>query len=354
MTSLLMPYATNPLVPDPVEMIMAIIFVVILTVIIAKFVVPRFEATYAERTAAIQGGMEKAEKAQEEAEAALKQYQAQLAEARSEAAKIREDAKTQGTQIIAELREQAQAESARIRQAAESQLEAERTQVMTQLRSEIGGLATTLAGRIVGESLDDDERARRTVDRFLKFLLRRAAGYQAYYEHMPLRRSSLPSGPDMLLHRRLEFGRLASFNVLDTRQYRSDQLGKGAQAPTPALLDPNRTILGEKQRQWLYDGLDRSTANWNILAQQVMMTRVDFKLGPGEEVLMDKWSGYEDERSALIRHFREHRTVNPIVITGDIHTNWANEVSGDPDRADGSPVAVEFVGTSISSVGRRR
>ena len=81
------------------------------------------------------------------------------------------------------------------------------------------------------------------------------------------------------------------------------------------------------------------------------MTRVDFKLGPDEEVLMDKWSGYEDERSALIRHFREHRTVNPIVITGDIHTNWANEVSGDPARADGSPIAVEFVGTSISSSG---
>ena len=167
MTSLLIPYATNPLLPDPIEIVAAVVFVIILTVIIAKFVVPNFEATYAERTAAIQGGMEKAEKAQEEAEAALKQYQAQLAEARSEAAKIREDAKTQGTQIIAELREQAQAEAARIRQAAESQLEAERAQVMTQLRSEIGGLATTLAGRIVGESLDDDERARRTVDRFL-------------------------------------------------------------------------------------------------------------------------------------------------------------------------------------------
>jgi F-type H+-transporting ATPase subunit b len=167
MTSLLIPYATNPLIPDPVEIVASVVFVIILTVIITKFVVPRFEATYAERTAAIQGGMEKAEKAQEEAEAALKQYQAQLAEARSEAAKIREDAKAQGTQIIAELREQAQAEAARIRQSAESQLEAERAQVMTQLRSEIGGLATTLAGRIVGESLDDDERARRTVDRFL-------------------------------------------------------------------------------------------------------------------------------------------------------------------------------------------
>jgi F-type H+-transporting ATPase subunit b len=111
--------------------------------------------------------MEKAEKAQAEAEAALKTYQAQLAEARTEAAKIREDAKTQGTQIVAELREQAQAEATRIRLAAEAQLEAERTQVLTQLRSEIGGLATTLAGRIVGESLADDERARRTVDRFL-------------------------------------------------------------------------------------------------------------------------------------------------------------------------------------------
>jgi F-type H+-transporting ATPase subunit b len=105
MTSLLIPYATNPLVPELAEIIASIVFVAILTVIIAKVVVPRFEATYAERTAAIQGGMEKAEKAQAEAEAALKTYQAQLAEARTEAAKIREDAKTQGTQIIAELRE---------------------------------------------------------------------------------------------------------------------------------------------------------------------------------------------------------------------------------------------------------
>ena len=167
MTSLLIPYATNPLLPDPVEIVAGVVFVIILTVIIWKFVVPRFEETYAERTAAIQGGMEKAEKAQAEAQAALQQYQAQLAEARSEAAKIREEAKTQGTQIIAELREQAQSEAARIRQAAESQLEAERAQVMIQLRSEIGGLATTLAGRIVGESLADDERARRTVERFL-------------------------------------------------------------------------------------------------------------------------------------------------------------------------------------------
>ena len=157
----------NPLLPALPEIIASVVFVLLLTIVIAKFVVPRFEATYAERTAAIQGGMEKAEKAQEEAEAALQQYQLQLAEARSEAARIREDAKTQGSQILAEMREQAQAEVARIKAAADSQLEAERNQVRNQLRNEIGGLATTLAGRIVGESLSEDERARRTVDRFL-------------------------------------------------------------------------------------------------------------------------------------------------------------------------------------------
>ncbi len=113
---LALPLATeNPLLPAPIEIILSIVFVILLTIVIAKMVVPRFEATYAERTAAIQGGMEKAEKAQEEAEAALKQYQDQLAEARGEAARIREDAKTQGSQILAEMREQAQAEVARIK-----------------------------------------------------------------------------------------------------------------------------------------------------------------------------------------------------------------------------------------------
>jgi F-type H+-transporting ATPase subunit b len=168
LVTLAVPLATeNPLLPALPEIIAAVVFVILLTIIIAKYVVPRFEATYAERTAAIQGGMEKAEKAQEEAEAALQQYQQQLAEARSEAARIREDAKTQGSQILVEMREQAQAEVARIKASAQAQLEAERNQVMHQLRSEIGGLATTLASRVVGESLTDDERARRTVDRFL-------------------------------------------------------------------------------------------------------------------------------------------------------------------------------------------
>ena len=160
----------NPLAPAPLEIVMAVVFALLLTFVIAKAVVPRFEATYAERTAAIQGGIEKAEKAQEAAEAALAQYNEQLAEARTEAARIREDAKTQGTQILAELREQAQAEAARIKASAEAQLEAERSQIMVQMRKEIGGLATTLASRIVGESLEDDDRRARTVERFITAL----------------------------------------------------------------------------------------------------------------------------------------------------------------------------------------
>lgn len=162
------PLATeNPLLPAPLEIILAFVFIGLLTFLIARFVVPNFEKTYAERTAAIQGGMEKAEKAQEEAEAALQQYRQQLADARTEAGRIREDAKTQGVQILAEMREQAQAESERIRTSAQAQMQAERSQVMAQLRTEIGGLATTLAGRIVGEALEDDARAQRTVDRFI-------------------------------------------------------------------------------------------------------------------------------------------------------------------------------------------
>lgn len=190
-----------------------------------------------------------------------------------------------------------------------------------------------------------------TVDR-ATFLRRRAAGYRAYYEHLPLRRSALPAGPDMLLYRRLEFGRLASFNVLDTRQYRTDQpLGDGLQPPSPVLLDPHGTLMGARQREWLFDGLDRSAAHWNVLAQQVMMARNDQEPGPGRAYHMDKWAGYEYERREVLRHFREHHIANPVVITGDIHTNWANNLGPDADRPDDPSVAVEFVGTSISSGG---
>ena len=168
MPMLLIPLASeNPLLPAVAEIIAAVVFVLLLTFLVSKYVVPQFESTFAARHEAIQGGIEKAEKAQEAAAAALTQYNEQLAEARSEAARIREDAKTQGSQILAEMREQAQAEANRIKVSAQAQLEAERAQILAQLRTEVGGLATTLASRIVGESLEDDERARRSVERFI-------------------------------------------------------------------------------------------------------------------------------------------------------------------------------------------
>lgn len=184
------------------------------------------------------------------------------------------------------------------------------------------------------------------------FLQRRAAAYQAYFEHQPLRRRALPAGPDMLLYRRLGFGRLASFHVLDTRQYRTDQPeGDGSHAPTPALLDPAGTLLGERQRDWLDAGLTASPATWNVLAQQIQMARVDTEAGPGVKVSMDKWSGYEFERRRLLRRLRDQPVANPVVLAGDIHCNWANELVTDFDAPDAPPVAVEFVGTSITSGG---
>ena len=156
-----------PILPYLPELIFGLVAFGILYWVVAKFVVPNLEKAYAERTAAIEGGMQQAEKAQEEAEAALREYKAQLAEARDEAARIREDAKEQGASIIAEMRQQAQAEANRITESATKQIEAERQQAMVSLRADVGRLSTDLAGRIVGESLEDQTRQSGIVDRFL-------------------------------------------------------------------------------------------------------------------------------------------------------------------------------------------
>lgn len=157
----------NPLIPETPEIVLALVVLGIVYVLVKKFVVPNFEKAYAERTAAIEGGIEEAQAAQKEAKAALDQYNEQLAGARHEATAIREEAKEQGAQIIAELRAQAQAEAERITSTAHAQVEAERAQVLAQLKGEVGSMATQLAGRIVGESLDDDARQKRTVERFI-------------------------------------------------------------------------------------------------------------------------------------------------------------------------------------------
>ncbi|OLT45297.1 F0F1 ATP synthase subunit B [Saccharomonospora sp. CUA-673] len=157
----------NPVMPHMAEVIIGLIAFLLLLWVLRKFVVPRFEKLYEERAAKIEGGIEKAEKAQAEAEQALEQYKAQLAEARTEAAKIRDDARLEAEQIKAELRAEAEAESSRIVAQGEAQLQAQRAQIVAELRAELGQNSVALASRIVGESLEDEARRRGTVDRFL-------------------------------------------------------------------------------------------------------------------------------------------------------------------------------------------
>jgi len=162
--------STNPLLPSWPEFIIGTILFVLVFGVLSRFALPRIQQTLTQRTEAIEGGLARAEESQAEAKALLEQYRQQLAEARHEAARLREEAREQGAQIIAEMREQAQAEARRVAEAAQAQIEAERQQALQSLRAEVGTLATELASRIVGESLADEARQSRMVDRFLNEL----------------------------------------------------------------------------------------------------------------------------------------------------------------------------------------
>jgi F-type H+-transporting ATPase subunit b len=157
----------NPLVPHPVEIVVGTIAFLLLLWLLAKTVFPQFEKVYAERTDRIEGGLKRAEEAQEEAAALKRRYEEQLAGLRAEAARIRDDARAEGNRIRAELRAQAEEEAERIRQRGEEQLAAQREQVVRQLRSEVGGLSVQLAERLIGRSLADEASRRETVDSFL-------------------------------------------------------------------------------------------------------------------------------------------------------------------------------------------
>lgn len=184
------------------------------------------------------------------------------------------------------------------------------------------------------------------------FLQRRAAAYQAYYEHLPLRKSSRPTGPWMRLYRHLSFGRLGSFFVLDTRQYRTDQpCGAANTALCDGALDPAASIMGGPQRDWLLRGLDRSRAQWNVIPQQVLMARVDRGSPDDHAFHMDSWPGYDAERTRLMKFFADRRPRNPVVLTGDIHNHWANDLKVNFDDERSPAVATELVGSSITSGG---
>lgn len=185
-----------------------------------------------------------------------------------------------------------------------------------------------------------------------QFALRRAAGYKAFYEHMPLRRASIPKGALLQLYRPFTYGTLASILMLDTRQYRTDQpCGDNVQLPCPETQDPRATMLGAAQEKWLMNRLDRSASGWNFLAQQVPMARLDRFAGPERRYSMDKWDGYEQERSRLLRFLGNRKPSNPVTLAGDVHNNWVNDINLDVNDPKTPIVAAEFVGTSITSTG---
>ncbi|HEY6595404.1 MAG TPA: alkaline phosphatase D family protein [Asanoa sp.] len=200
----------------------------------------------------------------------------------------------------------------------------------------------------------DDTGARRQTP--AEFALQRAAAYQAYYEHMPIRANLEPGSPDLRIFRRFDFGSLARFSVLDTRQYRTDQPGGfpgDFGLPVAGTANINGTLTGEDQESWLFAGLDGSPARWNVIAQQVMMSRIKFPNPAGTlpPILanLDQWDGYAPQRTRLLQHLVGTDVTNPVVLAGDIHSTWLSELKLDFDHPEQPSVAVELVATSISS-----
>ena len=156
----------------------------------------------------------------------------------------------------------------------------------------------------------------------------------------------------MRLFRRLRFGSLAEFHVLDTRQYRSGlSCGGGRKPLCDEALDPSRSIMGTKQEKWLMDGLRASPARWNLIANQVLISQLVQLADDTRTFSMDNWSGYVQSRTRLMRFLAEARPANPIVLTGDIHSNWVSDLKLDFDDPSSPTVGTELVGTAISSGG---
>jgi alkaline phosphatase D len=199
------------------------------------------------------------------------------------------------------------------------------------------------------------------------FLARRAAAYQAYYEHMPLRASvltqglaGLARGAEMRIYSQVPFGTLATLYLLDDRQYRDIQActpgekpGAGRVAPAHCAIwkDPQRTLLGAAQEQWLEQALAHGSPHWNVIGQQTLFGARDFKSGVGQSLWNDGWDGYPAARQRLTAALQHHQVANPVVLGGDVHENWVGHVKADYSNPDSDSVGVEFCGTSITSRG---
>ncbi|MEO6625516.1 MAG: alkaline phosphatase D family protein, partial [Burkholderiaceae bacterium] len=202
------------------------------------------------------------------------------------------------------------------------------------------------------------------------FAARRAAAYQAYYEHMPLRASALARAlggaagqPALRMHERLQVGRLLSMHLLDDRQYRDAQVctrdGQRGASPVnpakcPAWLDPKRSLLGAQQEAWLEQSLarrDTAQSSWNVIAQQTVFGKRDFRPGPDEIFSNDGWDGYSAARARLTAALRKHQLPHTVVLGGDVHANWVGHIKADYADPRSAAIGVEFCGTSVTSHG---
>ncbi|MBI0579905.1 alkaline phosphatase [Neobacillus cucumis] len=184
-----------------------------------------------------------------------------------------------------------------------------------------------------------------------EFIKRRAAAYQAYYENMPLRKSTMLGG-NMQLFRSFQYGNLANFFVLDTRQYRDDQANGDKSSPqTAESLDPNRTLMGTEQENWLLDNLEQSKTIWNVLAQQIFFAQRNYGTAASPKFSMDAWDGYPAARQHLLDFAKTRNIDNLIILSGDVHANWASNLLTNFDDPNAKIIGAEFVGTSITSGG---
>ncbi|MEJ0028101.1 MAG: alkaline phosphatase D family protein [Rhizomicrobium sp.] len=196
------------------------------------------------------------------------------------------------------------------------------------------------------------------------FLKRRAAAYRTYYEFMPLKPGfSQPHGPNMRLYDRYDFGDLLRVDLIDGRQYRSRQacyddrkkkgLSAGGHIETPEscpeLMEPSRSMIGMAQEKWLFEGLATSRSKWNVIANDVILARLH--QGGVEAYYTDGWDGFPPSRQRLLDHIAKSKPSNPVAITGDIHSFWANDIKADFADETSPVIASELIGTSITSNG---
>ena len=200
------------------------------------------------------------------------------------------------------------------------------------------------------------------------FVAQRARAYQAFYEHMPLRASALTksieglaSGAELRIYGQVAYGKLANIYLLDDRQYRDRQVcnrneayGSGwvDTAQCEEWLNPKRTLLGSVQSQWLDESFAKAksdTRTWNVIAQQTIFGRRDYKLGAGYSLWNDGWDGYSASRQSMTQSMQNHALKNPVLLGGDTHENWVGHVMADAYKDDSAKIGVEFCGAGITA-----